>query len=74
MEEYRVTDRFLNETINHCSRQLVGLVMKRFEIFEDKDTIKASIKELIYENFRGFKALIKASSYGVKFETKKPGK
>ena len=69
MEEYRITEKFLDEAIDKASRALVGMVMKRFEIFDDNDDIKKSIKELIYENYRVLKDLIKSFSFGVKFKT-----
>jgi len=67
MEEFRVSSEHLDNIINGCSRSLVGKVMKRFEIFEDKEDIKKSIKELIYENYREVKALIESFSQGVRF-------
>ncbi len=74
MEEITINEKFLDETILKCSKMLVGLTMKRFEILKDKEAIKASIKELIYENFRVFKEIIKSYSYGVRFKIKKPEK
>lgn len=38
--------------LNQESKKLVGKLMKRFEICDDKETIKKECKELIYEEFR----------------------
>jgi len=73
-KEYRVSEKYLEEVIEKSSRALVGMVMKRFEIFKDKEDIKSSIKELIYENYRNLKGLIKSFSNGVKFITPKEQK
>jgi hypothetical protein len=34
------------------AKKLVGRICKRFEITDDKETIKKECKELIYEEFR----------------------
>jgi hypothetical protein len=34
------------------SKKLVGKLMKRFELSDDKEIIKKECKELIYESFR----------------------
>lgn len=67
MKRYEVSEEYLDELIDKASKSLVGRIMKRFEIFEDKQVIKASIKELIYENYRTLKEYIKTFSKGVKF-------
>ncbi len=69
-KEYKVSEKFLDDAIDKASRTLVGMVMKRFEIFDNKEDIKKSIKELIYENYRVLKDLIKSFSFGVKFKIK----
>ncbi len=70
MEEYKITEKFLDDILTKTSRILVGIVCKRFEILENKEDIKKSVKELIYENARNIKALIKSFDSGVKFESK----
>lgn len=70
MEEYRVSEEYLNKIMEKWSRVLVGQVMKRFEILDDKQAIKASVKELIYENTRVLKELIESFDLGIKFITK----
>ena len=66
-EEYRVSEKYLDEIIDKSSRALVGMVMKRFEIFKNPEDVKSAIKELIYENYRNLRGLIKSFSTGVKF-------
>ncbi len=70
MEEYKISEKYLDEIIDKSSRSLVGTVMKRFEIFKEKEEIKSSIKELIYEHYRNLKGLIQAFSTGVRFTSK----
>ena len=70
MEEYKINEKFLDDILTKTSRTLVGMVCKRFEILENKEDIKKSVKELIYENARNIKALIKSFDCGVKFKTK----
>ena len=68
MENYTVSKEYLDRVIDSSARSLVGKAMKRFEIIEDKEEIKKAIKEVIYENYRELKELVKAFSYGVKFK------
>lgn len=70
MENYTVSEKYLDEVIDKSSRALCGMIMKRFEIFDDKQIIKKSIKELIYENGRVIKSLIRSFSTGVEFKIK----
>lgn len=71
-KEYRISEKYLDDALDKASRTLVGKVMKRFEILDNNEEIKKVIKELIYENYRVLKAIIKSFSTGVKFITKKP--
>jgi hypothetical protein len=70
METYNVSQEYLDKAIDVSSKNLVGIVMKRFELFDDKEIIKKEVKELIYENYRNLKGLIISFSSGVKFITK----
>jgi len=70
MEEYKINEKFLDDILTKTSRTLVGMVCKRFEILENKEDIKKSVKELIYENARNIKALIKSFNSGVEFKSK----
>jgi len=70
MKEFKLSEEYLNKITDKWARVLVGQVMKRFEIFDDKKAIKASVKELIYEQTRALKGLIESFHLGVKFITK----
>ena len=67
IEQYTVSEKFLEETLKEWSNSLVGETMRRFEIFSAVKDIKSSVKELLHENCRHLKLLIKAFSSGVKF-------
>lgn len=73
-----ISEDYLNELIDYCGRSCCGKVLKRFEIIPDKDLLKASTKELIYESFRAFRDLLIAHNKGLQihqFELKtKPNK
>jgi hypothetical protein len=66
-EKLIVTEEYLDKVTSQWAKSLVGKMMKRFEILDDKDAIKRDIKELIYENIRDLKVNIKAFNWGVKF-------
>lgn len=57
-KEIRITEEYLKQLVDYVSSSLVGKLMKRFEILEDKNDIKASAKELIYEEMRTFRKLL----------------
>ena len=44
----------LKVVLDQEAKKLVGKVMKRFEVSEDKETIKREVKELVYEAYRDF--------------------
>ena len=67
MEKYVISEEYLEEVTTIWAKGLVGQVMKRFEILAQKDDIKKEVKELIYENIRDLKSLLKAFSSGVTF-------
>lgn len=71
MDSYTVSKKFLDDVISTSSSALCGMVMKRFEILEDKEDIKRAIKELVYENGRNIKSLIKSFGTGVVFNSPK---
>ena len=70
-EKLEISEAYLDQVLQKSASSLVGEVMKRFEILEDKEAIKADSKELIYEKFRELKSQIKAFNFGVKFITPK---
>ena len=65
MELVQLTNKFLNDTMDNCSRATVGKILKRVDLFADKDILKREIKELIYEEYRAVKALLEAHSIGM---------
>ena len=65
MNGVQLTAKFLNEIIDTCSRTTVGKILKRVDIFDDKDVLKKEVKELIYEEYRTLKSLLEAHSNGV---------
>lgn len=73
MKKYTVSEKYLDDLIDKASRNLVGKVMKRFEILSNQEDIKKEVKELIYENYRIFKELIESFSCGVEFKPKPRG-
>lgn len=70
-EHLEISEAYLDQALKNTASSLVGEVMKRFEILENKDDIKSDTKELIYEKFRELKSVLKAFNYGVKFITPK---
>jgi len=53
MDNKIIIDLDLLKTIlDQESKKLVGKVMKRFEISENKEEIKKAVKELLYEQMR----------------------
>ena len=65
MEGVQLTAKFLSDIIDTCSRTTVGKILKRIDIFGDKDILKKEVKELIYEEYRTLKSLLEAHSNGV---------
>lgn len=70
MDEFIVSEQFLDEALSNNSKCLVGKVCKRFEICSDQEQLKKEIKELIYENYRELKENIKSFCHGVRFVTR----
>ena len=60
-----ISEEYLDELIDYCGRNLVGKTMKRFEIVDNRDTLKKEIRELVYEGFRYFKDLLDAHTRGL---------
>jgi len=65
MELVQLTAKFLNNTIDSCSRATVGKILKRVDLFDDTNVLKKEIKELIYEEYRALKSLLEAHSNGL---------
>ncbi len=66
MEEKTITisERYLKECMDFIGSSLVGKLLKRFEILEDKNQIKAEAKELIYEEIRHLRDILLAYEQG----------
>lgn len=55
----------LEELISINSRKTVGKCLKRFEISDNKETIKLEVKEIIYESFRDLVDSLIVLNYGI---------
>lgn len=66
MEEKSITisERYLKECLDYTGSSLVGKLLKRFEILEDKNLIKQEAKELIYEQIRQLRDVLFAYEKG----------
>jgi len=70
-----INEKALQELVDYTSKSLVGKLLKRFEIIDDKNIVKREARELIYEEFRQLRDLIKSHNEGreltqIKFKTK----
>ena len=73
---FQIEEDYLKELIDYAGKALVGKILKRFEIIENRDIIKSDTKELVYEEFRSLSDLIIAHNRGLnitQFNFKKPG-
>ena len=73
---FQIEEDYLKELIDYTGKALVGKILKRFEIIENRDIIKSDTKELVYEEFRMLRDLIIAHNRGLnitQFNFKKPG-
>ena len=61
----QINSEYLDELIDYVGRSAVGKILKRFEIIQNKDILKVSTKELIYESFRSFRDLLIAHNKGL---------
>jgi hypothetical protein len=71
----QLEEEYFKELTDYVGRSLCGKILKRFEILEEKDKIKAEVKELIYEEIRQLRDLIYAHNRGLQitqFDFKKP--
>jgi hypothetical protein len=65
VKDLAITEEYLLELIDYCSRCTCGKIMKRHEILGNTgNAIKLSTKELIYEGFRELRDLIIAHNKG----------
>ena len=73
---FQIEEDYLKELIDYAGKALVGKILKRFEIIENRDIIKSDTKELVYEEFRSLRDLIIAHNRGLnitQFNFKKSG-
>jgi len=63
--QLKIQEKYLNELLEFWSKTVVGKVMKRFELFDDKSLIKKDTKEIIYEESRHLRDLMVAHSAGL---------
>ena len=63
--ELKIRHEYLLELIEDHSRKTVGKVLKRFEIIENRDVLKADIRELLYESYRDLRDLLLAGGRGL---------
>lgn len=59
-----ISEEYLKQLVDYCSRSCVGKIMKRMEILTDINAIKLESKELVYESFRQFRELLQAYQVG----------
>ena len=55
----KLTEETLNQIIDQEARKTVGIALKRFELIEDKETLKKELKEVIYESFRNVRDMVR---------------
>jgi len=60
----KLSKEHFEQILNDESRKIVGILLKRFEIIEDKNILKKDIKELVYESFRNLRDVIENVSKG----------
>jgi hypothetical protein len=56
---------YLDEVLQTQSAKLVGHIMKRFELIENKDVLKRDVRELVYESSRELRDIFYAYSKGL---------
>jgi len=55
----KFTEEALNYIIDQEARKTVGIILKRYELIEDKEVLKKEIKEILYEAFRNLRDMIR---------------
>jgi hypothetical protein len=53
-----IEESLLRNLVDMESRKICGIIMKRYEIIEDKEILKKETKELIYEAYRNLRDMI----------------
>ena len=55
----KLTEETLNQIIDQEARKTVGHILKQYELIEDKNLLKAEIKEILYQSFRNVRDIIR---------------
>ena len=63
--ELKMSMDYLMEVIDYSGSSLVGKILKRFEILDDKEALKSTVKELVYEEMRHVRDLLIAGGNGL---------
>lgn len=58
--DIKINKELLEKIISSEASKTVGILMKRYEIISDKETLKKENKEIIYEAYRNLRDLIVA--------------
>lgn len=66
--EIKLSEEYLKQVLDFTGSALVGKMLKRFEIHQDKNVIKAELKELVYEQMRHLKDILLAHNSGRNFK------
>lgn len=54
----KITEELLNQIIDRESKKYVGIILRRYEIIADRETLKKETKELIYEAYRNIRDIL----------------
>jgi hypothetical protein len=63
--ELKLSTEYLQELFDYEGKSLVGKILKRFEIIDEKEVLKREIKEIIYEEIRQIRNLLLAGGRGL---------
>jgi len=62
-----LTKSALSNMLAEASRASVGKLMKRFDLHLERETLKAEVKETIYESYRDLRVQLEAYSKGLQY-------
>lgn len=67
-QKFELSQEYFDKVTEAASKKLVGEILSNVEtIKSNKDELKQSIKNTVYQNFRDLKAQLEAFNDGVKF-------
>ena len=55
----KISEESLNNIIDQEARKMVGIILKRFELIDDKEILKKELKETIYESMRNVRDMVR---------------